>query len=107
MKAKITRKHFPIGVSSYSLTLQELTTGKLIAITRALRYYNSSLSDDVLDFIRNAIVYSGDKELTKEIETSLTQLTNKMEENLREAQKTISEVENTIKKSHGGETHTQ
>jgi len=67
------------GGTCYNLTITELTVGKIIALTRALRYYNSPVGNDVLDYIRNAIHDSGVEPLETEIESSLQDLTNKME----------------------------
>jgi len=70
------------GGTCYNLTITDLTVGKIIALTRALRYYNSPVGNDVLDCIRNAIHNSGVEPLETEIESSLQDLTNKMEKQM-------------------------
>jgi hypothetical protein len=66
--------------NSYTLTLNDVTLGKLLALTRALRYYDSPVGNDLLDAIRNVIRDSGDVSTHKEIEESLRSLTTQMEQ---------------------------
>ena len=44
----------------YSVNLNGLTEGELMALVRALRFYNSIVSNDVLCYIRNAAYEGGD-----------------------------------------------
>ena len=62
--------------SGFDLTMKDLTRGKILALTRALRYYDSPVGNDVLDSIRNAI--SDYETLSAEIESSLADLKMKM-----------------------------
>ncbi len=68
-------------VNLYTLTLKDITQGQLIAITRALRYYNSPVSNDVLDGIRIAIGNSGYPQTDTVIEASIDELTKNMMKN--------------------------
>ena len=63
--------------SGFDLTMKDLTRGKILALTRALRYYDSPVGNDVLDSIRDAIS-DYDKTLSAEIESSLADLKMKM-----------------------------
>lgn len=66
------------GGRLYDLTLKKLTTGELMALTHALCFYNSTVSNDVLSYIRNAIQQLNNPYLTEDIESSLKELTEKM-----------------------------
>lgn len=73
---KIKKQKTDQGGEGYTLTLDRLTRGELITITRALKSYNSPVSQDVLAFIRNAIYVSNIEDLSKDIEDSLVQIGN-------------------------------
>lgn len=75
---KIQKQRTDMGGEGYTLTLDRLTKGELIAITRSLRFYDSPVSRDVLAFIRNAIHESRIEDLKKDVEDSLVQLGSKM-----------------------------
>jgi hypothetical protein len=68
------------GGRLYDLTLKKLTTGELMALTRALMFYDSAVGNDVLSYIRNAIQQLHNPYLTEDIESSLKQLSEKMQD---------------------------
>lgn len=79
------------GGRLYDMTLKKLTTGEIMAITRALCFYNSTVSNDVLSYIRNAIQQLNNPYLTEDIESSLKELTEAMQK-LKEARKEQEEL---------------
>ncbi len=63
-----------IDKNCYDVTLKGMTRGKIMAITRALMFYNSPVGNDVLGFIRNAVYKLGDAELSKDVESSFNEV---------------------------------
>jgi len=49
----------------YSVSLNKLTEGELMALVRALRFYNSPVGNDVLAYIRNAAYEFGSETYSK------------------------------------------
>ena len=78
----IQKKKTDQGGDGYTLTLDRITRGEIIAITRALRFYNSPVSKDVLAYINLAIHDSGLEDVQNDVKESLVQLEKKMEERL-------------------------
>jgi len=90
----------------YDMTLKKLSTSELMALTRALMFYNSPVGNDVLSYIRNAIQQLDNPYLTEEIENSLKELEEKMQakEEKRQAQgkildQIIENADNAIAKA--------
>ena len=77
-KHKIVKKKNERGGMGYNLSLNNLTLGEVMALTRALRYYDSPVGNDVLGYVLNTIYESGDEKLKIEIASSLEQLVEKM-----------------------------
>ena len=67
------------GGYGFNLTLKNLTLGELMALTRALRYYNSLVGNDVLAYVNNAIYVLNNPKVSEEISSSLEQLSEEME----------------------------
>lgn len=86
------------GGRLYDLTLKKLTTGEVMAITRALCFYNSSVGNDVLSYIRNAIQQLNNPYLTEDIESSLKELAEKMQAQEALLNKVIENADNVIAK---------
>jgi len=78
--AKITKHKNDQGGKSMDLTLKNLTIGELMAITRALAYYDSPVGNDVQAYIQNALYELKDEELSIVISSSIKELTQKMVE---------------------------
>jgi len=77
-KHKLVKKKNFYGGMGYNLSLNNLTLGEVMALTRALRYYDSPVGNDVLGYVLNTIYESGDEKLKIEIASSLEQLVEKM-----------------------------
>jgi len=78
MNSKLTKKRTDTGGTNYTLTLHGLTPGSLMALTRALKFYDSPVSADVLSFILYAVENFGDHNLETEIKDSLSEVNDKM-----------------------------
>jgi len=68
-KNKIVRKATDMGGVVYNLTLSMLSVGELIAMKNALAQRDTTLSNQVLTRLNQAINDLGDNNLTKELDS--------------------------------------
>jgi hypothetical protein len=69
--AKLIKSKSDNGGNTFDLSFKKMTTGELMALTRALCYYNSPISNDVLAYIQNSIYTLKDAELSQTIEYNI------------------------------------